>query len=123
MVVGNATQSHPDQALGRAQQHVGPAGERMVVDPAGHLHREEPPERRHHAPHGEDGEGRDEGGRLGLGAEELALDDQEDEHGRAHEQGDDVGGVQEVEGERGHEERRPPPATSGAAPSGCRGRA
>ena len=46
-----------------------------MVHAAGHLHGDEAAERRHHPADGEDDEGRDERGRLGLGPEALALDD------------------------------------------------
>ena len=96
---------HPDEPLGGTEQHVGPAGERMVVHVARDLHRDEPPEGREQPADGEDDEGGDEGGRLGLGPEELALDDQQREHAGADEQRDDVSGVDEVQREGGDEER------------------
>ena len=72
---------------------------------------------------GEDDEGGDEGGRLGLGPEALALDDQQREDAGAHDERDDVGGVDEVQGERGDEQRHGDQPGAALAPAGCRGRA
>ncbi len=64
---------------------------------------------------GENGEGTDQRGPLGLGAEKVAADDQEDQHAHAHEERHHVGGVHEMEGERSGEQRdrhEPGPALS-----------
>ena len=123
MVVGNATQLHADEPLGRAEQHVGPARERMVVDVARDLHRDEPPEGGDQAADGEDDEGGDERGRLGLGPEELALDDQQGEDAGADEQRDDVGRVDQVQRERGDEQRDRHQPRAPLALAGCPGTA
>ena len=94
---GKATQSTPTSRSAEPSQHVGPARERVVVDVTGDLHGDEASEGGEHPADGQDGEGGDEGGLLGLGPEELALDDQQGEHAGADEQGDDVGGVHEVQ--------------------------
>ena len=92
----------------------------MVVHPAGHLDGDEAAQRRDDAAHGQDDKGADESGGLALGPEALALDDEEDEHGGAHDQGDDVGGVDDVQGQRraeqgdGHDPRTSLPAQNAA---------
>ena len=111
---------HADQALGRPQQDLGPGRKRMVVDPARHLHGDEAAQRRHHAAHGQDGKGGDERGGLALGPEPLALDDEEDQHAGTHDQGDDVGGVDDVQRQRRARGGRRPRSTNVAARAGCR---
>ena len=76
----------------------------MMVDVAGDLDGHEPAQGRNDPAHGEDDESGDERAPFGLGPEALALHDQQRQDTGAHDQRDDVGGMQQVEGERGHQQ-------------------
>ena len=65
-----------------------------MVHAAGHLDGEEAAQRGDHPTHGEDHEGGDDGPALGLRPEALSFDDQQREDTGAHDERDDVGGVQ-----------------------------
>ena len=72
----------------------------MVAHPAGHLDGDEAAERGDDASEGQDHESGEQRGPLRLRPEQLALDEEQDEHGGAHEQRDDVGGVDDVQQQR-----------------------
>ena len=97
---GEADPAHSHQALGRTGQDTGPRGERVVAHPAGHLDGDEAAERGDDASEGQDHERGEHRGPLRLRPEQLALDQEEDEHGGAHEQRDDVGVVGEMQQQR-----------------------
>ena len=106
--VDGGGEGHPgdaDQAFGRAEQHVGPGGQRVVVDAAGHLDADEAAQGGEEAADGQDDEGGQQGGPLGLGPELLPAHDQQDEHRGAHGQRDEVGRVDDVEHQRAAEQR------------------
>ena len=74
-----------------------------MADVAGNLDGEEAAQGRNNSAHGDDDEGGDDRAPLGLRPEALPFHDQQREDTGADDERDDVGGVQEVEGERGDE--------------------
>ncbi len=76
-----------------------------MANPAGHLDGDEAAERGDDAADGQDHEGGLHRGRLGPGPEKLTLDEEQDEHGGAQEQRDDVGRVHEMEDQRHPKQR------------------
>ncbi len=102
---GKGHPTHADETLGRSQEHIGPAGELVVMHARGHFDRREAAQGRDHATDGENDEGGHDRGGLGLGPEEVALDEQQGEHPGAHHESDDVRSVDEVQGQCGDKER------------------
>ena len=107
---------HADQPLGRAEQYMRPTGKVVVVHVPGDFHHDETAQSREHASDGEDGEGAEQRGRLGLRAEEVALDDQEDEDSGTHEQRHHVGRVHEVQRERPGQQSELPQSRNAVGP-------
>ena len=75
-----------------------------MVDVAGELHRQGGADGGREAAHRQGQEGRAHRALFGLGPEALPLHDQQGEHAGADQQGDDVGGVDDVEDQRGHQQ-------------------
>ena len=116
MVGGKATQSTPTSRSAEPRSTSGQPGSGWWCTRPATSTADEAAQGRQHAAHGEDDEGGDERGLLGLGPEALALDDQQRQDAGADDERDDVGRVEEVQGERGDEQRSRRPATSGAGP-------
>ena len=74
------------------------------MDVAGHLHGDEATQGGEHPADAEDDEGGEDRPALGLGPEALPLHDQQRQDAGADDESDDVGRVQNVQGERRDEQ-------------------